>query len=163
MEGILVANEYIVMMIDSLVKKNKMLEELKKLTNNQAAIVASENVDWEMFNDVIDQKAEIIDNINKMDEGFEKLFLRVKEELSNKQSMYKEEIHEMQNLIKTISEKSVEIEVAEKRNKSLIERRMNESKQVIKQGKLGNKAAAQYYQKMSKLNTVDPQMMDKKS
>ena len=107
-----------------------------------SSIVASENVDWEMFNDVIDQKAEIIDNINKMDEGFEKLFLRVKEELSNKQSLYKEEIHEMQNLIKTISEKSVEIEVAEKRNKSLIERRMNESKQVIKQGKLGNKAAS---------------------
>ena len=37
MEGILVANEYIVMMIDSLVKKNKMLEELKKLTNNQSS------------------------------------------------------------------------------------------------------------------------------
>ncbi len=157
------ANEYIVMMIDSLDKKNKHLDEIMMLTEKQTSILSSENIDWEAFNEVIDKKDIIIENINKMDEGFDKLFLRVKEQLADNKLQYAEDISKMQNLIKKISEKSMQIEVTEKRNKALIEKRVNESKQVIKQGKLGNKAAAQYYQKMSKLNTVDPQMMDKKS
>jgi len=69
----------------------------------------------------------------------------------------------MQATIRTLTDKSAELEALEQRNKKLVETRMAESRQVIKQSKMGSQAAMQYYQRMNRINTVDPQLMDKKS
>ena len=51
----------------------------------------------------------------------------------------------------------------EMRNKQIIEKKFSETRKMIKQNKVGTQAAAEYYKKVNKLNTVDPQLMDKKS
>ena len=69
----------------------------------------------------------------------------------------------MQKLIKEITDKSAKLSAEELRNKNLIEKKFREERNNIKQSKMGTKAALNYYQKMNKINVVDPQLMDKKS
>ena len=155
--------EYIDMLQDSLVKKEKILTEILKLSNEQTGIVNVEEVDWDAFTENVDKKGDLVDEINQLDEGFDTLYNRVKDELVANKSAYVGEIATMKVLIKSITEKSADIEAVERRNKVLIENKFNETRKTIKQGKLGTQAAMQYYQKMSRINTIDPQMMDKKS
>lgn len=155
--------EYVDMLVDSLNKKEKLLSELIVLSNKQADILSEANVDWDEFGNLIDSKDAHITEINMLDEGFETLFERVKGEIEANKNKYIGEIATMKVLIKSVSEKGAEIEVIERRNKSLIENKFTDTRKTIKQSKLGSQAAAQYYQKMNKINIVDPQMMDKKS
>ncbi len=156
------ANEYIQMLADSMVKKSEILSELIEKTNIQKEVVSVPEVDWDVFDKIVEDKGNLIDELSKMDDGFEVLYERVKEELSVNKAAYKTEIAAMQTLIKEVTEKSTELQAMEHRNKALIEQRFAESKKAIKQSKMGSKAAMEYYQRMNNLKNIDPHMMDKK-
>lgn len=156
------ANEYIQMLADSMVKKSEILSELIEKTNIQKEVVSVPEVDWDVFDKIVEDKGNLIDELSKMDDGFEVLYERVKEELSVNKAAYKTEIAAMQTLIKEVTEKSTELQAMEHRNKALIEQRFAESKKAIKQSKMGSKAAMEYYQRMNNLKNVDPHLMDKK-
>lgn len=156
------ANEYIQMLAESMVKKSEILSELIDKTNIQKEVVSAPEVDWDDFDKIVEDKGNLIDELSKMDDGFEVLYERVKEELSVNKVAYKTEIAAMQTLIKEVTEKSTELQAMEHRNKALIEQRFAESKKAIKQSKMGSKAAMEYYQRMNNLKNIDPHMMDKK-
>lgn len=155
--------QYIQMMIESLQKKVQVLDELIKKSNVQREVVSAEMVDWDAFDNITVDKGILIDELLKLDEGFESLFERVKGPLTQNKDMYKTEIGFMQATIRSLSEKSAELETMEQRTKKLVETKIAESRQSIKQSKLGSQAAIEYYQRMNKINVVDPQLMDKKS
>lgn len=155
--------QYIQMMLESLQKKAQVLKELLSKSEEQKDVLSAHEVDWDAFDILTVDKGTLIDELVKLDEGFEGLFERVKEPLTQKKDMYKTEIGFMQSAIRTLTEDSAKLEALEQRNKKLVETRIAESRQNIKQSKLGSKAALQYYQRMNKINMVDPQLMDKKS
>ena len=156
------ANEYMQMLAESLVKKAEILSELMRQTDTQREVVSAEEVDWDTFDSIVESKGNLVDELVKLDDGFDILYARIKEELNAHKSDYKEEIVKMQVLIKDVTEKSTELQAMEHRNKSLIEQRFTESKQAIKQSKMGSKAAMEYYQRMNNLKNIDPHLMDKK-
>ncbi len=156
------ANEYMQMMAESLVKKSEILSQLIDKTNVQRTVVSAEEVDWDVFDEIVEDKGKLVEELVKLDDGFDALYTRVKEELSVNKAAHKDKIAKMQILIKEVTEKSTELQAMEHRNKSLIEQRFSESKKAIKQSKLGSKAAMEYYQRMNNLKNVDPQLMDKK-
>lgn len=156
-------NNYINLMIDSLNKKNAVLDALLTKTEQQKDLVSVEETDWDAFDRTVDEKGDLISEITKLDEGFDALFSRVKEEIDANGNLYKDKIAEMQKLIKEITDKSAKLSAEELRNKNLIEKKFREERNNIKQSKMGTKAALNYYQKMNKINVVDPQLMDKKS
>lgn len=155
--------EYVNMLADSLRKKDGILKSIISLSNEQTELIKEESVDWDRFNEIVSEKETLIEEINQLDEGFDTLFNRVKDEINANKSQYIGEIATMKVLIKAVTEKAAEIEVIERRNKTSIEGVFANTKKTIKQSKLGNKAAAQYYQRMNRINTIDPQLMDKKS
>lgn len=150
-------------MRDSLAKKIEMLKGIEFLCEKQRIIVSEQNVDWDSFDRNVEAKGVLIDQILKLDEGFESLYNRIKEELSASKSFYSSEIAELQNMIKSITDLGTKIEMLEKNNRTLIEAAFASERKYIKQLKTGSKAALEYYNKMNKLNMVDPQLMDKKS
>ncbi len=155
--------QYIQMMLESLQKKEEVVKNLIVGSEKQKEVLSAKEVDWNAFDALTAEKGNLIDELLQLDEGFENLFERVKEPLTQKKDMYKTEIGFMQATIRTLTDKSAELEALEQRNKKLVESRMAESRQVIKQSKMGSQAAMQYYQRMNRINTVDPQLMDKKS
>lgn len=156
------ANEYMQMLAESLVKKSEILSELITKTSTQKEVVSAPEVDWDAFDAIVEDKGNLVEELVKLDDGFDALYARIKEELTANKVAYKNEIVKMQALIQEVTDKSTELQAMEHRNKALIEQRFAESKKAIKQSKMGSKAAMEYYQRMNNLKNVDPQLMDKK-
>jgi len=154
-------DNYLNVLKDSLFKKESILTTLIDKSEKQADIVKADQVNWDEFTKIVDEKGELIDEIMKLDDGFENLYARIKEGLEGKKELYKDIISEIKTLIKSVTEKSANLQAIEYRNKSIIESAFANTRKEIKQSKLGQKAAADYYNKMNKINTIDPQMLDK--
>lgn len=157
------AKEYLNVMQDTLDKKEQILKGILSLSEEQRLMAESTEMDWEAFDGNVERKGELIDALLKLDEGFDALYGRVKETLNADKESYKENIRKMQDRIRSITELSAQIETIEKKNRNLIEKHFTKARNDIRQSKVGTKAAMEYYQKMNRINTVDPQLMDKKS
>ena len=153
---------YIEVMLQSLEKKERVLDEIIMLDNRQKEILEDMQSDPDEFDEVVEAKDVCIEQLNQLDSGFEKLFERVKEELNGKKELYQDQIKEMQMHIRSITDKSMEIQSQESRNKELMTVRFSRIKQQVKQVRANSKIANDYYKNMVKMNYVDPQFMDDK-
>ena len=154
-------DNYLNVLKDSLVKKERILIDLQEKSEKQGELVKEAHVDWEAFTRLVDEKGTLVEEVLKLDEGFESLFNRIKEGLSENKDAYKDIIGEIQRLVKSVTEKSAKLEATEYRNKASIEAAFANTRKEIRQSKLGQKAAVDYYNKMNKSNTIDPQMLDR--
>ena len=158
-------DNYVQIMINSLEKKAVILDRLISKTKEQAEILKSaefDNVDWDQFNMVMTEKEEEIEHINEMDQGFQALYDRVGEQLKTDKSQYTDAIKRMQELIKLLEEKSIQIRAGEERNRTMISSILGGRKKEIKQTRNSMKVASSYYQTMSKTLGADYSSVDKK-
>lgn len=153
---------YLQIMIESLEKKIVVLDQVMELNTKQAEISAHQPMDMEAYDKTMEEKGKLIDEINKLDEGFTSTYELVKDDVQNNPETYRKKVLEMQELIRIAVEKGVTIEAQEKRNRSALETVFRMKRQEIKQLKVSNAAALKYYKSMSRINEVDPQLMDKK-
>ena len=155
-------NTYVDIMIQSLQKKIKVLEEIRKINILQKTLLEDEGSDADEFDQTIESKATLIQQMSQLDSGFDKLFDRVKEELSVNKDAYADKIKLMQSLIRAVTDLSMELQAQESRNKDLMTRKFVSIKERAKIVRTNTKAASQYYQNMMQLNVVEPQFMDNK-
>lgn len=153
---------YIQILIQSLHQKVEALDSIIEKNKEQYEILSAEEADMDVFEENVKAKSEFIDKIVFLDDGFEEIYARVKEELDKNRAAHGAEIKEMQELIAEITERSMTVQAQEQRNKELATQQFSKAKRKIRQVKAGNKVAAQYYNSMQQLNVVDPQFMDKK-
>ena len=62
---------YLELMKDSLVKKDKLLSEIITLTKEQGVLLGETEFDDEVFDKLIAKKSILISEINKLDDGFD--------------------------------------------------------------------------------------------
>ena len=155
-------SKYMDMLVECLEKKNQILDKLTELNKKQTNLIQDEDFSLSEFDKCVDEKGILIDNILKLDSGFEGLYNKVGKTVADNPSEYKEQLSKMQKLITQITEKSVSIQAEEERNKKLIESRFSREKSRIKSGRSQSRVALDYYNNMNKLNHVDSQFWDKK-
>lgn len=153
---------YIEIMIQSLRKKNQVLDKILELSRGQSAWLDDIALTPEDFEANVGEKAALIEELEELDNGFEALYERVAGQLQENREQYREEILVMQKLIGQITDKSVEIQAVEARNKEQVEARFSTIRKQIKQVKDSQKIVKEYYKNMQKINYVDPQFMDNK-
>ena len=153
---------YLQILIESLEKKNEVLDKISVLNKEQAEISAHQPMDMEAYDKTMDEKGELIDEINRLDDGFTSTYERIKDEVQKQPDKYRSQVLVLQELIRTAVEKGVAIEAQEKRNRAALETVFRMKHQEIRQMKVSSSAAATYYKSMSRINTVDPQLMDRK-
>ena len=153
---------YLQILIESLEKKSKVLDQIMETDERQSQIAAHQPFDMEAFDATMDEKSILIEELNKLDDGFTQTFSMIQKELQRDKTTYQEQIRILQDLIRETVDKGVTIEVQEKRNKAAMEVALRAKRQEIKQWKISKNAANKYYQSMSNINTVDPQLMDRK-
>ncbi len=153
---------YLQIMIESLEKKIVVLEQIAEVNGRQAELAAHQPMDMEAYDQTMEEKGKLIDEINKLDDGFTSTYELVKDEVSQKPDAYRDKVLKMQDLIKIAVEKGIVVEAQEKRNRSALENVFRMKRQEVKQLKVSNTAALKYYKSMSRINEVDPQLMDKK-
>ena len=153
---------YVDIMIQSLEKKIKVLDEIKKLNVLQKELLEDDMSDADVFDKTVEDKAVLIEQITQLDSGFDKLFDRVKEALNEDRESYAEKIKKMQQLIRRVTDLSMELQAQESRNKDLMTRKFVSIRERAKVVRTNTKAVNQYYQNMMQLNVIDPQFMDNK-
>ncbi|WP_022770335.1 MULTISPECIES: hypothetical protein [unclassified Butyrivibrio] len=152
------------MLEESLQKKVEILTRIEEQNTKQADILSdSGKVDEAAFDATVDAKSKLIDEINSLDDGFQSLFDRVKEEIGEHKEQYADQIKRMQKLIQEITGKSASIEASEHRNKRLAEKYFSTARENMNQSRNSSSAAFNYYQTMNNFKNIPPQFMDKKN
>lgn len=154
---------YVVILADTLKKKLRLLQDLIDLTNFQSKLLNEKKVDTDEFEGTLISKQEMIEKLNQADDGFELIYDRVKEELSNHASSYKTEITTLKELITQIIEKSVALQTAERRNYSLMELYFSGRKKEIKELNISQKTVSRYYKNMAGSYQNASYFVDKKN
>ncbi len=145
-------DDYIQIMIESLNKKSELLDRIIRNNEEQHECVADktfDDINWDSFNLIVAQKQASIDRIVKMDEGFQSLYDRVKEQLNTDRDRYADKIKEMQRLISVITEQGVKISTGEERNRKIIDKVFGDRKSEIKRTRSSLQVASSYAQTMS--------------
>lgn len=156
------AENYLLIMIQSLKKKIEVLECIIDANERQKMGLEDPSLDPDDFDKIVEEKAKYIEHLDLLDQGFDKLFERVKEEVNNNREFYKNEIKELQTLITSVTEKSNKIQVQEARNKELMTQKFAKVHKQARDVRASQQAVNQYYQNMKKINYIDPQFMDNK-
>lgn len=154
--------DYIDILAESLVKKNHILDEIRKLNQEQKQILSDKNLTPEMFEKTLDKKAALIDELNQMDEGFQQLYEKVRPEIQEHMEHYVDKIRMMQEEIQKITDKTVAIQTEELRNKQLMENKFSSIKKQIREVKSSQKAVNTYYRNMMNRNVMEAQFLDRK-
>ena len=147
---------------ESLDQKIEVLHEIERYNEAQKNAFENDNLDMDSFDEAIEKKDELIERLLKLDEGFQALYDRISEELSNNKEKYADKIRMLQEKITVITELSVAVQTSEARNKKLIEQYFSRERQGIKKGRVGSKAAYDYYKNMSGSAMTESQFMDSK-
>lgn len=145
--------DYVQILLESLIRKEELLDKIIEKNAAQAECLADkayEDVDWDTFNLLVTEKEILIDRINAMDEGFQNLFDRVKGQLEENKDKYADSIRKMQDSIKRLSDKSIEIQTGEERNRRTIDSLLIGQKKAIKTTRNSLRVADSYQQAMSK-------------
>ena len=154
---------YIDIMLQSLEKKEVVLDRIIEANVRQEAVLKNPEGDPEEFDETVETKGTLIEQLEQLDSGFQKLFDHMKEELDGQRENYTKQIEQMQIHIRSITDKSVQIQAQEARNKELMTQKFARIKEMAKQTRASSNMVNQYYKNMSKLNVVDPQFLDDKN
>lgn len=153
--------KYLQILDESLDKKINILSEIEKLSREQSDMItgmaAFEEIDANM-----DAKMELINQINRMDDGFTAMYENIKTELDDKKEEYSDEIGLLKSKITTVMEKSTSIEAIEARNKAAMEQRFASEHRANSDRISAASAVRDYYNVANRLNVITPQFLDSK-
>ena len=149
-------------MITGMDAKAECLSKLQVKTDAQTELLKADNMNWDAFDLLVDEKDALIDELDKLDDGFQSVFERIRNELLEHKSQYKSDIAKLQEQIKEVTAKSTTLMASEQRNKELAAGHFANAKKEIRQSKATSRVAANYYANMNQINYIDPQLMDKK-
>lgn len=74
-----------------------------------------------LFDDAVEEKQRLIDEVVRLDEGFEILYEKLAKELEGNRQRYAAQIRELQAKVAKVTELSVSVQAQEARNKKLVE------------------------------------------
>lgn len=153
---------YLQLLDESLTKKADVLKRIGECNKEQEEILLAPKVSMELFDALIDKKSMLIEEINSLDAGFEQLYSRIREQLQKDSGKYKRQISLLQKKIGEVTGLSVSVQAQELRNKKLAEEYFAKERRELRKGRVGSRAAMDYYKNMSQSAVVMPQVLDQK-
>lgn len=152
------------MLEESLEKKLEILNQIEEQNEKQKDVLQDPGkVNESAFDETVEAKGKLIEQIFSLDEGFQSLFDKVKAEVGADKGRYSDQMKRMQSLIQEITGKSASIEAAEHRNKKLAEKYFSNARERMNQNRQSSSAAFNYYQTMNNFKNIPPQFYDTKN
>ena len=153
---------YIRILRESLEKKERILRNLLDMTRQQEEYLAGSEFELDVFEEMLDVKNGMIEELNSVDDGFETVYERIREYLQSHQKELAEPIREMQNRVREITSLSVSLQALEERNRKKLEGIFASKQQEIKKFRQSSQMVNNYYQTMSGAGSYQPSFLDKK-
>jgi len=156
--------DYLQLLEESLVKKIRVLDSIGEFNLRQKETLSREDEtpDFDKFDSYIEEKAKLIDELNSLDDGFEALYARVSDTLKSDIPGNASRIRKLQDLIREITDKSVEIRKQEAENKALIEKYFKSARGDIGKGRNSLNAAYSYFRAQRNLGGPESYFVDSK-
>ena len=151
---------YLNVLEESLHKKIQVLGKIQDYNARKQENLHSDTVDMEEFDQYVEEKGKLIEELELLDSGFEILYEKLAEQLKENRDRYAAQIRTLQGLIKQVTDMGVTAQVQEARNKKLIEDYFRRSREGLAKDRKTSKAAYDYYRNMSNRNYVPSQFMD---
>ena len=151
---------YVQILEESLEKKVAVLEQIVLENGQQAEILTDPAAGPDEFHDNVDRKENLIQQIQKLDDGFSALFDRIKLSLEREREQYKEQIERMQELVRRVTELGAKVRDQEQTNYKLAEKKFANVRGQAQKVRKSERAVSQYYQSMGKLDFGNPQFFD---
>ncbi len=141
---------YLKILEESLRKKIELLDQVQVYNEEQYQVFSSDAVDMKKFDEAIEKKGELIEQVLKLDEGFETLYANVAACLWDNKSQYAVQIGVLQQLVQQVTNESMSVQAQEARNKALIEAYFAKEKKQIGENRRNSKVAYGYYKGLDK-------------
>ncbi len=155
-------NDQLTILAESLEAKIKVLVQIQEYNKRQEQCFTNGQIDLNEFDEAVEEKGRLIEQLSRLDDGFEIMYEKLSEELRGNHTKYAKEIHALQQQIAIITEMSMSIQAQEKRNKQLVEQFFAKERANIGQSRKTSKAAYDYYKNMNNTNFVPSQFYDSK-
>lgn len=156
-------DNYLEILEESLRKKIQVLEKIQAYNEQQRLAFEGDSVELSQFDAAIEEKGKLIEQINKLDEGFETLYNNVATELKDNKAKYTQQIKVLQDLVKQVTDMSMTVRAQEARNKALVEDFFSKERAGLRQERMHSKAAYEYYKKVSATAYEQPRYYDSKN
>lgn len=153
---------YLAIMLQSLKKKEQVLDEIIRLNDLQKKQLTDQATPVDDFDKTVEDKSACIDQLDQLDSGFEKLYAQVQEELQANKDQYADTIRELQKRIRSVTDKSIMIQAQEARNKDLMMQKFTTVRKHAKDVRANSKAITGYYKTMTHSGYMDSRYMDGK-
>lgn len=149
---------------ESLENRIDVLSKIQEENNSQAELLMDpDTLELQIFNEHVDKKGNMIDQLLVMDEEIQPLFEEAKKEIGDNKEKYSPQINRIRKYIKDIVSLSESLEASEKKNKKLAEKYFSNERQKMNEGKQTSAAAFNYYRTMNNFKDIPPQFMDSKN
>ena len=155
-------NSYIEILKQSLTKKLELLDTIMALNVLQKDMLENLDLDPDELDENLNRKADLVEQLSKLDDGFGQIYDRVRTELMENRTAYTEDIAQMKRDITAIMDKSTAIQSQEKRNQVLMQQKFTSVKKQIKEVKKSRQAVNSYYRNMMKMGTPGSSFLDDK-
>ena len=140
---------YISMMTDALKRKKTVLTTLYEQTKEQETLLTDDSMDVDRFEKLLDEKGEGIEELNKIDDGFDSLYKKLEQELMGNQDSYREEISIMKELITQVTDLGTKIQVLEKKNHDRFQQYITDEREKIRAANKSQQTAMTYARNMT--------------
>ena len=153
---------YLAIMLQSLKKKEQVLDEIIRLNDLQKKQLTDQATPVDDFDKTVEDKSACIDQLDQLDSGFEKLYAQVQEELQANKEQYADTIKALQKCIRSVTDKSIMIQAQEARNKDLMMQKFTTVRKHAKDVRANSKAITGDYKTMTHSGYMDSRYMDGK-
>ena len=155
-------NSYIEILKQSLMKKIELLDTIMALNVLQKDMLENPDLDPDELEENLNRKAELVEQLSKLDDGFSQIYDRVRTDLTENRGAYSDDIARMKRDITAIMDKSTAIQSQEKRNQVLMQQKFTSVKKQIKEVKNSRQAVNSYYRNMMKMGAPEAAFLDDK-
>lgn len=153
---------YLTILEDSLKKKLVVLDEITEHNKEFSLLLSKGDLTAEQIDAMMEKKELLTNRLERLDEGFESLYERIREQLLSGMDLYKSQISRLQTLVRQVTEKGVAIQAQEERNRRLLDGYFQAQHRLIKQSRQSSQMAYGYYKSMNNGVVMSPQFMDQK-
>ena len=153
---------YMSLLLDTVSKKEDLLNQLILETIKQSNCFQENEMKEEKYDEIYHHKMELIKEVETLDEGFQTLYERIKDEMKVNRYEYEQEIKELQNKIRSVTDKVIRLQKLESDNKLKFQVFLNGQRKKIKDYTVSKRTSATYYKNMMQQFPKDSAFMNKK-
>lgn len=150
------------LMSEALEKKKEILSAILEKSEKQRSLTLAEKFDAQEFDRLVDEKSDLLKQMEEMDQGFDALYQRIRSELQTDMKEYRDEIARLQTLIRETMDIGAQICACENRTKDSMQNALANSRKELVKRRVSSRSVMDYYKSSSQLAYTEPYFMDQK-